>query len=254
MTGWIIFGVIVLLFILIFTVRVRVTLLIREEVCLYVKAFGIKIGILPKKKGKRVKVRNYTKEKIAKRDEKEEKKRLKKAEKKKQKKKQKLEKKEQQKKRPKEKVKAEKEQKPSVIDLIKLGTKVAKYFFGGFFRRFHVHVARLRITVATGDAASTAILYGVILNAVSPLLAIIDRITNLHGRNSADISIDTDYLTDKTEMDICIAVSMSIGALLGVLIRSAFKFIFGYMKIKKEKEASSQTIKKKKIITQNSDK
>ena len=52
---------------LIFTVRVRVTIEMADELKLYVSVLGIKIGILPKKK-KKYKLSDYTLKKIAKRD------------------------------------------------------------------------------------------------------------------------------------------------------------------------------------------
>jgi len=58
---------IIALFVLIFTVRVRITVEMKDELLLSVTALGITFKILPKKQ-KTYKLSNYTKKKIAKRD------------------------------------------------------------------------------------------------------------------------------------------------------------------------------------------
>ena len=63
----IIIGAIVALFVLLFTVRVRVDLEMSDELHLSVLAFGYRIKILPKKE-KKYNLRDYTPKKIAKRD------------------------------------------------------------------------------------------------------------------------------------------------------------------------------------------
>ena len=63
---YIILGIIAI-FVLIFTVRVRVTIDMADEMRLWVSVLGIKINILPKKP-KNYKIGNYTLKKIAKRD------------------------------------------------------------------------------------------------------------------------------------------------------------------------------------------
>ena len=63
------FLIILAFFALIFSVRVKVTINLDDELTLYVRAFGIKINILPKKP-KKYRISDYTLKKIAKRDKK----------------------------------------------------------------------------------------------------------------------------------------------------------------------------------------
>ena len=64
---WIILAAIVTLFVALFTIRIRVDLEMADELRLSVLAFGVRIGILPKKP-KKYNIRDYSLKKIAKRD------------------------------------------------------------------------------------------------------------------------------------------------------------------------------------------
>ena len=67
MTGWIIFGCIVLFFVFLFTVHAYVTMEMAEEMALTVRILGIPIKILPKKPTT-YNPKHYTLKKIRKRD------------------------------------------------------------------------------------------------------------------------------------------------------------------------------------------
>lgn len=217
-------------FVLIFSVRAKVTLEINDQTSLTVSFLGIKIPILPKKP-KKYKLRDYTPKKIAKRDKKKAKKDAKKAEKKKLKQAEKSKKKTQKKKLTKEEKAALKATKPPLPDKISLFARLIKLFFGRFFRRSHFHVARIRIKVGSPDAATTAMLWCAIWAALKPTLIILDKYSNLHGMKNADIDISPDYLREDLDIDVKLAFSMSLGGLLGVLLRVLFSFLVGWGKI-----------------------
>ena len=48
---------------------------------------------------------------------------------------------------------------------------------------------------------------------------------------NADIYIAPDFLSEKLDIDIKLAFSMSLGGLLGVLLRVLFSFLVGWGKI-----------------------
>jgi hypothetical protein len=56
---------------------------------------------------------------------------------------------------------------------------------------------------------------------------------------NADILISTDYLSEEIKAEVKLGFSMSLGGLLGVLLKSAFSFIFGWLKIKPSAPKSS---------------
>ena len=235
---YIIIGIIAL-FVLIFTVRIRITVEMTDELHLTVKAFGININILPKKP-KKYKLSDYTLKKIAKRDRKkaikDAKKATAKADKKAKKDAEKKRKKEEEAKLTKAEKKARKAAKrassPAIPDLISLLISIIKFFFPNIFLKFHFHVARIKIKVGGADAAQIASLYYVISNALGPALGFIDKYSNLHGMRRAEVEISPDFLSEEIKTDVKLGFSLSIGGILGILIKTGFKALFGYMKIK----------------------
>ena len=235
---YIILGIIAF-FVLIFSVRVRVTIDMADEMRLWVTVLGIRINILPKKP-KKYKIGNYTLKKIAKRDAKKAAKEKKKAEAKalKQKKKeaQKKAKKEADAKLSKEEKKAKKAEKkasmPPLPDLISLLLKTLGFFFPGLFSKFHFHVARIKLKIGGSDAAQIALTYYAVSNALGPVLSFIDKHSNLHGMRRAEIEIVPDFLSEEIKADIKLGFSTSLGGILGTVLKAGFKLAIGYFKIK----------------------
>ena len=246
------FLIILAIFALLFAVRVRVTVDLSDELSLFIGIGGIKIQILPKKP-KKYKISDYTPKKIAKRDKKAAAKAKKKSErdalKKKQKAENKKRKKDAQAKLTKEQKKAQKAQKkasrPPLPDTVSLFLRIIKLFFSGFFSRFHFHVAKIRISVGGTDAAQIALTYCALTNILHPIFAFLDKHSNLHGMKNADILISTDYLSEEIKAEVKLGFSMSLGGLLGVLIKTAFSFIAGWLKIKPSSptQAASAAVK-----------
>ncbi len=230
---------IIAFFVFLFAVRVRVTIDMAEELELTVMVCGIKIKILPKKP-KKYKLSNYTLKKIAKRDKKQAEKEKKKAQaaaiKKKKKDEDKKRKKEEADKLTKEEKKAIKAKKkaamPPLPPLISLLLKTLGFFFPSLFGKFHFHVARIKLRIGGADAAQTAAMYYIISNALSPTLNFIDKYSNLHGRKNAEIEIVPDFLSEEIKADIKLGFSTSLGGIVGTALKTGFKFIFGFLKIK----------------------
>ena len=229
---------IIALFALIFNVRIKVTVEMKDELFLTASVLGIKIPIIPQKP-KKYKLRDYTPKKIAKRDAAAAKKAKLDAEKKAKKDAEKaLRKKEKQEKEAKL-TKAEKkalrkkklESLPPIPDMISLFLNIIKVLFSGLFKKFHFHVERLRIKVGGADAAQIALVYVAITNGLHPVFAFLDKVSNLHGVNKADIEISTDYLSEDIVADVKLGFSTSIGGVLGAVIKVAWKALVGWIKI-----------------------
>ncbi len=235
----IIIGAILALFVLLFTVRVRVDLEMNDELHLSILAFGIRINILPKKE-KKYNLRNYTPKKIAKRDKIAAEKAAKKAENDKLKKQAKAQKKKQKKttaakltKADKKALKARKKaSRPAIPDMLDMFLRILKLFFSGLFSKFHFHVARIKLDVGSDNAATTALMCVGIRTAIRPVLSFLDKHSNLHGMKNAEISVTPNYLSEEIKTDIKLGFSTSLGGILGVAIRAGFSFIIGWMKIK----------------------
>ena len=236
----IVFLCIIAFFVFIFSVRARVTVEMKEdsELALTVSVLGIKIKILPKKP-KKYNINDYTPKKIAKRDKKAAEKAKKKAEAAKKKKAEKEARKKQKKeaaakltRAEKKAIKARKKAKmPPIPEMLSLFLRVIKILFSGLFSKFHFHVARLRIKVGSPDAATTALTYVAVSNAINPVLNFLDKHSNLHGRRNADIDVSPDFTSEEFKIDIKLGFSTSLGGILGALLKTGFAFAFGWFKI-----------------------
>ncbi len=250
MTGLYIFLGIVLFFVFIFTMKIKVELVMPspEDMSLTVRIAGIPIKILPKKK-KNIKLSRYSEKAMEKRRLDEIEKAKAKARKKEQKAKKKQAREEKEKARleklrlegkqvPDKKTKKKKEYDPTgitLVDNINAACAALGKFFLRFGKRFRIDLSRIIITVATGDAASTAIMYGAIVPAVIALISLLERITNLKGLEKADIDVRCDYLASKTTVDVDIAFSLRPYHLFDMLFSALFRFLGKRNEIRKEK-------------------
>ena len=232
--------VIVLFFTLLFAIPIRITIDYSDRVRLHVRiAHLFKINLLPKKE-KKVRLRSYTERKIAKRERKrlakeakaKEKRKLKAAEKKKRKEEKKARKEA-------ERSGALKKSDGSLLDNVKLITSLVEVFFKKFFRHLRIKVARLNVTVATDDAAKTAVLYGAVSQSVSYLIALLDAKTNLKQTKNAQFNVNADFCATRSTLDVCLSFSIRLGQMLRVGLAVLFRFI--KHKIKKTESASSGT-------------
>ena len=231
---------IIAFFVLIFTVRVRFTIEVTDQMRLWASVLGIRINIRPKKP-KKYKIRNYTLKKIAKRDAKKAAKDKKKAEAKALRKKQRAS----ARKAIKDTITKRGDEKktsssPALPELIKLLSNTLGFFFPGIFAKFHFHVARIKIKIGGPDAAKIALTYYAVSNALGPVLSFIDKHSNLHGMHRADIEITPDFLSEEIKADVKVGFSTSLGGVLGILIKTGFKLLKGYMKIKPTAQSSSK--------------
>lgn len=214
-----IIGGILLFFAFIASLRAEVLIAYSDEFALTIRVLGIPIKILPKKK-KKVKISAYSRKNRAKYEAAEKEKALKKA------------KKESEKKKKKDAAKAKKKadkaagktkpKKPlsETIDMIKDLVVVA---VGRFAKHIRIRIARLHIGVATGDAASTAILYGTIAPAVACIAALLDSTSTLRHPAKSDVDIHADYLSEKMQIDIEIGFSICVWQLFDILFRTGFR-------------------------------
>ncbi len=216
-----IIGGILLFFAFIASLRAEVLIAYSDELALTVRVLGLPIKILPKKK-KKVKISAYSRKNRAKYEAAQKEKALKKAKKKSEKKKKKE--------AAKAKKKADKAagkvkpKKPigEIIDMIRDLVAVAVLRFAKHLR---IRIARLHIAVGTGDAASTAILYGAIAPAVACIAAYLDSTSTLRHPAKSDVDIHADYLSEKMQIDIEIGFSICVWQLFDILFRTGFRLV-----------------------------
>lgn len=234
MTALKIFGIIILVFVFLGSLKATVTVEYSGEVALYVRVLFIKIKILPSKEKKRA--RSMSKKKAQKLKNKlaakEAKKRAKKAEKKKQKEQKKAD-------IASGAVKKEKKTPQEIIDIVSLVCNLIKQVIGKFFGHLRIKLARIRLKIGTGDAATTAITYGAVTQAITVLFPLLESVKTLSLPSASDIDISADFTSEETEIDIKVSFALRVWhifhvafAALGELI----KYFFTAQKRKSEKE------------------
>lgn len=240
MTGLYILLGIILFFAFLLSLKANVRLEFNDELVLSVSVLGIKLKILPGKEPKPINYKDYTYEKHQKRLKEKQLAELKKAKKKKSKAEAKKKKNAAKKAETKEQKKARKAiPKRSISDWINIAVGVLAIFFEKFTRHFHIKVARLKVNVATGDAASTAIMYGATVQAVAYVIELLQRITNVDGLEKADISVNADYLSEKTSLDLCFVFSLRVWHLFDILFGIIGRAIKRFIATTPESNASS---------------
>ena len=85
-----------------------------------------------------------------------------------------------------------------------------------------VRTSRIRILVATGDAASTAVLFGAVNGAVVSLLEILDRFWKLKTKPKDELEVRPDYLAETTTVDIRMLFSLRIWQIVYILYKAIF--------------------------------
>ncbi len=96
-------------------------------------------------------------------------------------------------------------------------------------------MVRLNLTVASEDAATTAIMYGAALMGVQGILEILDRVTNVDYKKNAEVNVFVDYLSEKPKVDISLSFGLRVWHLFDILFAVARKFLSHLIKRKSKK-------------------
>ncbi len=119
------------------------------------------------------------------------------------------------------KASAERERQPwDINNIIKIIRLILSTFFDRYAKFLSVKAVRLKIGVATGDAASTAILYGIVVQGVAYIIEIINNITNLKSLRFSEINVYPDYISESFSADIKIVLRLPVWCTVSVLLKS----------------------------------
>ncbi len=116
--------------------------------------------------------------------------------------------------------------------------------FVKLWRYFRVRIKSFHITVATPDAAQTALMYGAVCGYGDAIMKILARALDFKIAKGAKVGADIDYLSEEMKIDAEIDISISVG--------NVFRFLFGIigaavagalrgLKLKLNKEFFSQS-------------
>jgi hypothetical protein len=226
MTALTVLGCILLFLALLLSLKATVCVIYNGEVSLYVKVLFVKIKILPKDKKKKgphsmsVKKAERIKKKLEKKAEKKRQRALEKQRKK------------QEKKELSKNAKQEKKSLSDILDMLRMVTDITKSVISTFFGHLRVKVAHLHINVATGDAATTAIAYGAISEAVFYLYETIGKLDGISLPDRKDVSVNADYLSDNFTADVKICFSIRVWHVLHVGFVALGKLLKHLVKMK----------------------
>ena len=228
---------------LILFLKIKVIIEYRDEVALTVSIYGLPIRILPMKK-RHVKPMSPQKaEKIRIRREKEAalkaRKKAERRRKRAEKKRKAAERKRRErsspdaKRRAKAARKRKKEQSATLEENLDLIKRVVSFFFSRLFRHLRIDVTRIRIIVGSDEAAKTAITYGIVVQAVAYILALLDKVSNVRGLARRDVYVDADFLSEETKVDVKIAFSIRLWHILHLAFGSLRRLIANRLAVKR---------------------
>ncbi len=211
---FILFSILLLIALILF---IRVRLLIDykgEDIKLTLHILGIPIKLLPQKEKKqKIKLSDYSYEKLKKKQKKKEKSFLKKPKKEKSKK---------------ENIKPN----PPLSEAIPMIGDIVKHLLGKFFGHLRIDVTEIKITVGTDDAAKTAIMYGIINQAAAALFDILSGITNVKKNRKNEIAVYADFTSKKTIININLGFSLRIWHVFSIALSTLFKYLKNMIKNK----------------------
>ena len=211
-----ILGSILLIIALILSLRIKIIIAFKDSLSVYLGILFFRIRLFPikfkkrKKKGPfRMSAKQAAKirERVRQREEQKRLRRIQKAKEKEEKKKKALEDKEKQQEKPKGEGKIDLS---VVLDILGAVRSLVTDLISVSLSHFRLDLARLHITVATEDAATTAIAYGSVCAALDSLLRALEPLKGFNAPKAKDISVDYDFLSEETKLDIKVVMSMRV--------------------------------------------
>lgn len=115
--------------------------------------------------------------------------------------------------------------KPTILDKVNLVKDVLTVLFQAFPKHLHVKLAKLHISVATGDAAQTAILYGAVSGVVACIVELIDSFTKMDKLKRKAISVEPNFLGENSEARINISLYITVFGGVVTLAKMLIKYI-----------------------------
>jgi hypothetical protein len=113
----------------------------------------------------------------------------------------------------------------SMLDVISAIKDIIFTLLSKFFSHLRVDVAKFHINIATGDAASTAITYGAVCDALLHLFAILEPLKGFELPKTRDISVNADYLSERTTADIKISFSLRVWQIIHIILATFIKMV-----------------------------
>lgn len=191
-----------------FLLSIKVTLKIRydEKLNVALKILFVKIRLYPSKKKKKRYPHSMSKKKARKIKKSLEKKKKPKKEKKKKKKKE------------------EKYEKGDLISILSIVTSFVKSFIELFAKSIRLKASRLKITVASEDAAQTALTYVAVTQSINVLFPLLDDLKTVKKLpRGKELTVDADFLSEESTLDLDLELYVRVGGALKAVCGAAIR-------------------------------
>lgn len=117
-----------------------------------------------------------------------------------------------------------------LTEKISLIRDIASAILHRSLKHARVDVERLAITVATPDAAQTAILYGGVCAALSALTEALHTFSRLHIHDETQYGVAVDYTSEKSRADIRIRFCLRLHHVINIAVHTVFRAVGRMMK------------------------
>jgi hypothetical protein len=112
-----------------------------------------------------------------------------------------------------------------ILDSVSMIRGIAAEVIRRFFKHLRIDVARVKIKVATGDAATTAVAYGAACTALNILLPVLSEVKNFSLPREKDFSVEPDFLGETPELDVKLSFSLRVWHVFSVALGALKKFL-----------------------------
>ena len=204
-----IISAILLLLLTVALLPASLTVKYREEICAEVSFLGKSLRLYPKEK-KKIKISDYSKEKIEKRRKKAEKKKIKAAKKKS---------------TAKPTEPTAKKPKKTPLESIGLIKELLSVLIPKTAKRVKIKASRIIVNVGSDDAAKTALLFPAVNGAVLGLVTYLDNADKFVGLDKSTVAVRPDFVSEKITADIEISFSLRVWHTFELLFAAALKYV-----------------------------
>lgn len=195
---YIVLSVLLLLF-AISVLPISLTLKYKDDVVLTASVLTVKLPLYPRKK-KKAKISDFKTKKAKK-------------------------KKASGKKSPTKKADGKSKEKKTMLESLDLIRELLVSCISGTIKHVKIKTTRIIINVATDDAAKTALLYAAVNNAVLLIVTFLDRCKKAKNLKGSEISVNADFLAQKSSADVEITFLLRVWHLIKILFTSALKYV-----------------------------
>ena len=99
-----------------------------------------------------------------------------------------------------------------------------KNFIELFAKSIRVKASRIKLTIATEDAAETALTYTAVTQSVNVLFPLLDGLKAVKKLpRGKELSVDADFLSDKSSADVDVELYVRVGSAVGALCKAAIR-------------------------------